>query len=148
MAEQNEKRTTRARGTSRGTVHPRSDSGKTGEGVDKVDFRGYVNLTLNDTDKRLFDEWLSNVEAVAGGINTVIEGGYRLSVSFDKRHDCFTGSLYCQVPGEANAGYSLSIKGGDVFTAIQRVFFVHLVVLGGQWPTADNKAPYNPDDWT
>lgn len=131
----------------RGSTAPKRSSNYTGSGQQKVEFRGYVNVTLNDTDKAGFKGFIGREGHYEGCLATLIQGGYKVSISFDKYHDCFSGNLYCQLPDHANAGYCLAIKGGDPFTALARAVFVHYEVLNEVWRSEREQTAYNEDTW-
>lgn len=119
--------------TKKASVVHKTDSAKTGAGKLKVEWKGYVNIDLTSTEKEGMVGWEASVDLWGNILPSILDSSYVLSVSFDSYHDCFVAGLYCQWTEHDNAGYKLTMRGADPYTALVRVIFVHDVVLGGNW---------------
>lgn len=129
----------------RGNAVRKEDSDQTGRGKAKVQWRGYVNLTLNQSDKERIKEienWQQWTDQMA---ESAIREGYTLKERYDSYNQCVVSQLYCEVESSPNAGWCLSMRGDDWFTARFRVLFTHYVILSGVWPVGLEVRGYDGD---
>lgn len=114
-------------------------------GAARPPFKGFVNYTPTSDDKRGFDDYLASGHDPILELDRVLDAGIKLSVSLDKTNVAAVASLYDNNPKSPSAGYVLSSRGGDAFTAIRRVIFLHLVILESDWLDAVDST--DPDAW-
>jgi hypothetical protein len=126
------------------TTVPQKHSTVTAKKKQKVEWRGYVDYTLKDSDKAMFLEWASGKDVWDNEVPSLVEDGYKVSVSHDSYHSTCIGTIYCPIAGHENAGWCLTARHSDPGTAIYRVVFLHFIVLEGNWNTEDT---YSDDNW-
>lgn len=105
-------------------------------GKSRVAFRGYVNYTPNEQDKAQLKEMLSGGWDAWGEITDILTGGYKISISWDGYHDCFSAALYCTDEGNGNSGWNLPARASDPYSALVRAIFLHVYILSGDWSGA------------
>lgn len=103
------------------------------ERLDNVAFKGYVNVSLTEAEKRRFVAWLNDRDLYANALVAAIRSGHKLSIDFQAREDAFRASLYCQNANLPQAGYCLSIFASEHGRAIEKLLYIHAEVLGGDW---------------
>lgn len=111
----------------------KTDSPKTGRGKKKVEWKGYVNLSLTDGQKAGFSAWIVGTEIWENAVPTLIEGGYVVSIAYDDYNQSVVAGLYCVNPDDPNAGWKLTARGEYPDVALSRVVYIHLVLLEGNW---------------
>ncbi len=126
--------------------HPRSSSNFTGRGKQKVKFAGYVNWQLTAQHKVSYLAWLETKPDIDDLIARVLETAHDLKVRYDDYNQCFAAQLYCTDGKHENAGWCLSMRGGDYYEAIRRLLFVHCVALEEVW-TAEEEDGWQDDNW-
>lgn len=119
---------------------------KTASGKTKVEWKGYVNFSLNDSDKRKAEEYRGNPDWLDTAASHVCEEDYKLSVSYDNYNDCIVASLYCKRAGSPNAGYCLTARASHWYEAIFRVLYVHYVALDEDW-NAQKEEGWDDSQW-
>lgn len=130
----------------RKTNQQKKDDGHTAKGKQRVKWQGYVNYTPTEQDRAGLSA------AIDGGFDAehesmqIMREGYRLSMGFDEYHGCYSASLYCQNSSSTNAGWNLSVRATDPFTAFTRLVYLHVYVLGGDWNTAQSGG-WSDENW-
>lgn len=109
----------------------------------RAKFMGYVNYSPSEGDKRELREFLQDGQRPSDDLADILLNGYRLNVSWDSYNSSFSASLYCTDVESPNAGWTLSQRAGNVDAALERVIFVHVHVLHGDWSVASRKT----DEW-
>ena len=127
-------------------VRPKKGSAKKADSKKKVEFKGYVNWTLNPSHKQAFTQWLETGIDIDDLIDGVVEAGYSLKVRYDTYNQCISAGLYCEDANSPNAGWNLSMRASTSGKAMLRVLFVHLVALDQMWETSDQKT-WDDDAW-
>lgn len=136
----------RRNGSSSPSTSPKSDSPLTGKGKQKVEWKGYVNWTLSEQHKATFKKWLETEPKIDELIQKVTEDGYDLKIRYDAYNACMSAQLYCTNVLDGNAGWCLSMRSSDWYTAVLRVLYVHFVALEEVW--SDNSAAgWTDDNW-
>lgn len=67
-------------------------------------------------------------------INALVEAGYKLSISADKRTDAVAVWLSPIEDSNPNFGYVLSARGPDVLSALSVAIYKHYTKFDGVWP--------------
>lgn len=122
----------------------RSDSPRTGRGKTKVPFKGYVNWSMDRIDKKLYKEWSNGRNIFEDEVPTVIDSGYKLSLSYDEYNQACVASLYCQDKKSGNAGWCLTARAAEPYESLLRLLYLHFVCLEQAWP--DETSP-SGDGW-
>lgn len=130
----------------RGSSVKKSDSSTTGRGKPKVEWQGYVNVELNKQDKDEITKIKNPAEYVDTVVTDLVANGYSMKVRYDDYNQCFAASFYCENSADPNAGWCLSMRGNDWFTALFRLCFVHGTLLSGTWNTSVGTG-WKDDQW-
>lgn len=123
------KRKTDSDGNAIGQSRPKTDKVRA---ADTREFKGWVNVHLDDKQKLAFDTWWQNQDFNAM-LDRLVNSAYRLSVYWDDYNETYAASLTCWNPTTDQCGYSLSMRGSDSITAIWRVLYTHYQVCQENW---------------
>lgn len=93
----------------------------------------FVNWSLNPEEKSACKAWDLSREDYANAIGGLIEGGYKVTVSYDSFRSCFTASIVPTKDAKSNQGYILTGKGSDPLKAIKQVLYIHYHIMGEEW---------------
>lgn len=93
----------------------------------------FVNWALSAEDKTACKEWELSVDDYSDAIGSLIEGGYKVTVSYDDFRSCFTASIVPTKDAKSNQGYILTGKGSNPLKAIRQVLFIHYRIMGEEW---------------
>jgi len=131
------------------TFSGKTDTKWTANGTPKVDWKGYLNVNLTDWHKKDYAERLGKGQTFTGSqdVMDLLQNGYTLKVAFDEKNKAYNATLYCQAVGSAHAGYALSARASDHISAMERVCYIHMVVLEGQWITPEEKEGWDDSRW-
>lgn len=129
----------------KGNAQRKPDSQVSAAGNKKVEWKGYVNYTPNDSDKRQLIEFQSNWDKVMSIWATIETDGYTIKSGYDERNDVHYATMFCQDEKNPNAGWALSQRAPDPLSAIVRVLYVHEICFEGNWG-GEHKAGYS-DLW-
>jgi hypothetical protein len=99
---------------------------------DKTEFRGFVNVRLNDQVKAGFGAWSKESDGLFF-VEDFIREGYKLSITHEPDNDVFLVTAFCTAVESPNRGYIVSSRAGDVHKAIQRLGYYVLEVLPPEW---------------
>lgn len=105
----------------------------TSTSVAKVDWKGYVNPTLTPAQKAGYAAWRNDPDIYAKTLETTLRDGFKLSINYFPRESAFQASLYCTNPDYPEAGFCMSVFGGDIETATHKLIYIHVAVLKGDW---------------
>lgn len=83
----------------------------------KVDFRGFLPVTLNSEERRFVKDNPLSEEDINQFIRDAVFNGYKFSASWHGGQDCYTVTLYGNKRGHPDAGYAMSIRHRDFVTA-------------------------------
>jgi len=99
-------------------------------------FRGFVDVKLSDVQRDAFSSWDVHDEELYEIVATVVQGGFKLSTTYNSGNDTFTATLTGQNgTGDAD-GYSMSSFAPDWYNALRLLVFKHTVILEGDWARA------------
>lgn len=99
----------------------------------KVEWKGYVNIPLDEADKRHYFEWCSQGSLLEELREGVLKSGFKLSTDWQADKGAFRSSLYCQNSERAEAGYTISMWAGTAVEAELRLLYVHAVKAEFSW---------------
>lgn len=112
----------------------------------RVEWKGYISPTLDQSEKRVYAEWRANPAQGDKAIERAVHAGYKISVDFQPREGAYRAGLYCQDANSPNAGWCLTCFAGDWYEAACRVVFMHFEILGCDWTKVAGKSGWK-DDW-
>ncbi len=109
----------------------------------KFEFKGFVNYDLSDAEKERLSELDLEVEfPLASQISDAVGDRYKVTLSYDVGHSCYTASL-TDVNGFRDAfGYILTGRGKSMHHAWAALMYRHLYVFPDGWEVKPpEKAP-------
>lgn len=109
-------------------------------------WHGWVNVTLTDDAKKQWFKWSQVPENFYGAFDALVRDGYKVTVKYEDDKDAFSAFVTPAARDHSNAGWGLSQRAGDPFTAVHRVVYVHAVVLAGDWDGYKTPVGWS-DDW-
>lgn len=131
------------------TYSSKPDSKWTANGAPKVEWKGYLNVNLTDWHKNDYKERVSKGQSFLASqdVMDLLQNGYTLKVGYDEKNKAYQATLYCQQVGSDHAGYALAARASDHVSAMERVAYIHMVVLEGVWITPEEKDGWNDERW-
>lgn len=106
----------------------------------EVDF---IQVELSKEQKDALKKWDVKLETTIDSLDRLIVDGFKLSVSFDRVHDCAIASLTSPKNDNGDRQQCLVARGPNYLGALRAIAFKHHVVLEGEWSGIANK--YDPD---
>lgn len=96
----------------------------------------FVDIKLSDADKAHFkQQYAENAPELFDALVTLVEGGYKLTISGDERNACFISSLTCKHEADDNYGYVLTSRSDDLYECMLLGAFKHIYLCkDGVWP--------------
>lgn len=129
-----------------GNAQQKQDSNTTSSGKQKVKFNGYVNYTPTEQDKHELRELLAAGHDLLDELYDEVADNYKLSIMWDSYHQSFAATLYAMDANCVNAGWTLSQRANDPWSAVSRLLYVHLRVFERDWTSAISGAK-KVDEW-
>lgn len=127
-----------------GKAKPAGKSGGLGEGYD-AQFIGYINLTLSQEQKDMFDAWVASA-ASSEQFEAFVADGVNVSVKFEPRSGGFLASATQRRVGSPNAGLCVTARGRNASVALWRcVYSVTILSRAERWTDVQPLA--DPDRW-
>lgn len=116
---------------------------------ERVDFVGFVNVNLTDTQRAAWAAWHQQGEEVDDAIQDITDGVGKLSLSYDTRQGCFICSLFVTGAGRPDAGLILTMRGDHWYKALSRTAFVFALVCDGDLTTKQvaRSGGFNDDEF-
>lgn len=105
----------------------------------------FVNINLTDDQKQTIKAAVWTVELQDDAFGRLLDGGYKCTIKFDDRNDCFAAWLI-PPPKDKNKGLILSGRGSTPTKALKQLYYLHFVVLEGDWNTAQDQRATALDD--
>ena len=108
--------------------------------------RSFVRYDLDEKERHLCKQWLDGTADVDEPLREFLGLGYRISVSYDPNHTCF--SAFATVDDVANKNNTLVLpgRGSTALKAIKQVLFKHYELFAGKWPPSDDPLANQPID--
>lgn len=107
------------------------------------EWKGFVNLKLNEEQKALFLSWDVHDDDVWLLFTGLLTEGYKISSSYNGQNSTYNVLLTCNNPSSPNAGFGLSAYSPNWYNAVRLALFKHEVIFQGVW---DLKKAQSPDD--
>jgi len=102
----------------------------------RVAFKGYINYTPTAIDKAGLRAELAAGNRPSDRLADFILSGLRFGCSFDAYHSAFSATFYDTNLDSPSAGYTLVARADTVWSAIERLCYLHAHVFSGDWSTA------------
>lgn len=84
----------------------------------KVEFKGFLAVTLNKQEKQYVKDNPLDSSEITEFFRTASFYGYKISISWQQVQDCYTITAYGTRDGHDDAGYALSLRHRDFITAV------------------------------
>jgi len=104
-------------------------------GKDKSQFGDYkfVSHRLSADEKRAFDAWHIDAEAILKRVMVLVDMAYKVSVSLDFYNHTTQASLTCNEVKSPDSHWILVARAPDAMTALALLIFKHDVLMDGDW---------------
>ena len=100
-------------------------------------WRGFVACELTESDRLRLKSWrVDNEERVWDRFYTLVDDGYKLSLSYDSHGNAYVASMTGKATGTGNDGLTLSGRGGTLHNAVSSLVFKHEILLERDWSGA------------
>lgn len=111
---------------------------KTTKATWQVDF---IDWRLSTDEKKFFlAELAKNSSVFLDRLSSLLEKNYKVSLSFDEAHMTYIASLTPRDEDDVNAGYCLTSRSDDPFTALSIGLYKHFWLCDdGDWDAAKRK---------
>lgn len=97
-------------------------------------WHGFVNITLNKSDKKEFLQWhASNVENYSELFGGLIETGHKVSYKWDDKSECYLVSVTGETDQCLNQGWCMTSRSPDVLEVLWLALYKHYKVCDGDW---------------
>jgi len=116
-----------------------------GNGSAQAEWRGYINVNLDASQKAQFDDWM-RTDDPWDTMLSVVTSGAQISVKYNPDGGGFLASVTQRNPGHVNAGLAITARGSEPGKAMFRALFL-VAVLGVDVDWAAGKSPADPDRW-
>lgn len=125
---------------------PRAKPGAgSGGAKDDAEFRGYINLSLNDEEKLAWAAWSVTAD-VWECLDAQVGQGVNIAVKRERGAGGYVASATQRDPSSPNAGLCVTARGKAAGIALTRVLWC-LTVLGRSDHWEDTQPLANPDRW-
>lgn len=128
----------KSKGSTKRTLATHANSG--------YQWHGFVNVSLTDAVKKKWFDWAARPEQFFAALEQMIRDGYKVTIKHEERTDAFSAFVTPASGEHQNSGWGLSERAGDPYTALNRVVYIHAVVLGGDWDSYKFETGY-ADTW-
>lgn len=97
-------------------------------------FKGFINRVLTSDEKDSFKVWSCDDHDLWLVLQTDIQQGYKVSVSYNEQNDTFNATYMCNDEKSPNYGWCLTAFAPEWYTAIRSLVFKHNEILQCEWP--------------
>lgn len=104
---------------------------------------GFLDYRLTDDELAGLDDWKPTTAEVWERVDALIEGGYRLALSYNAQFKVATCTIMDDDGARKGGGYGLSSSDADGAMALKAALYKHFEVLGGSWDSLLD-APLSP----
>lgn len=133
--------------TKRKSPVPAYSNGGRNNSLPTVPWQGFINVHLSDAVKKKAAEYWQQQDFLAVTVARSLEQGYRITLKYEPNSQSFSAFMTHTDPQHKDAGWGLSERAGDWVKALQRIMYIHHVVLDGDWDNAKQLALPGLDDW-
>jgi len=111
------------------------------------ELKGFVACDLTKEVKEQGKVWVTdNAPNLGAKVEALVSDGYKVSLSFDRVHDCYQASCTCTDAENGDYGFCLTARAPDVWSSLGMLLFKHYVVLDGEWASRAASASTS-DKW-
>jgi hypothetical protein len=93
----------------------------------------FVRCELDKETKDKVKSWDPKFEATLDAVDQMVTDGYKVSISYDKYHDCVGCFVTHPDPAHKNHGQCLTARGPNYLSALKVLVFKHFQILDGEW---------------
>jgi hypothetical protein len=93
----------------------------------------FVNWSLSPDEKAACKAWELSLEDYDEALLTLVEAGYKSTVSYDDFRSCFTASIVPTKTAKSNQGYILTGKGSTPLKSVKQVLYIHYHIMAEEW---------------
>lgn len=102
-------------------------------GNEKSKWRGFVEVDLKEEDKKAIKKRKWSAADCMAYLEELAKHNYKVSISLDTNNDAYIVSATGK---DENAGWTMSQRHGNLWTAINAHAYAHLEVTFGDWEQA------------
>lgn len=107
----------------------------------------FVNWSLSQEEKAACKSWVLSLEDFDNALATLIEAGYKTTLSYDSFRTCYTCSIVPTKDAKSNQGYILTGKGSTATKALKQALYTHFHIMAEEWASYSTaKAQEELDD--
>jgi len=99
----------------------------------KIEWKGYLNVNLDNDDAKTFDEWETQRLFSIADVAILVDNGYKFSLNWDTHHNGFVASLFSSSPKLAWTGWTLTAWAESSEDAMRLLFFKHYILCEEDW---------------
>lgn len=113
-----------------------SKSGQSRRKNAEWEWKGFVNFSLGNTDKKNVKKRADSLSALLYELYDVLEEGYEVKLSYDDKSSCASVMVIGKQCPEFNRGWAMSCRHSDLGIAIAGVLYQHSDLSGDshEWP--------------
>lgn len=104
---------------------------------------GFLDYRLTEDELSGLDEWSPTTAEIWERVDALIEGNYRLALSYNAQFKVATCTIMDDDAARKGGGYGLSSSDADGAMALKAALYKHFDVLGGSWDSLLD-APLTP----
>lgn len=93
----------------------------------------FINYELNKAQTAELKAQPNDANKLFASLEGLINDGYKLTVKYDERNECFASFLFAPDDGGANSGFILTGRGSSCVKAVKQLLYKHFVCLPNGW---------------
>jgi hypothetical protein len=93
----------------------------------------FINWSLSDDERAACKAWALSLEDYDNALISLVEAGYKITISYDNYRSCFTCSVVATPDAKSNQGYILAGKGSTPLKAAKQALYIHFHIMGEDW---------------
>lgn len=93
----------------------------------------FINVPLSKEQKAEIKDWLNSFEEIDDALLKTCEAGYKITIRYDDRNECFAAWLAPIDAGHVNAGFILSGRGSTPLKSLKQAYYIHAHLFEGDW---------------
>jgi len=109
-------------------------------------WQGWVNVSLPAGAKAQWMAWAQEPDKFFSALSAMLSDGYKITLKWEENNATYSSFATPADASHVDAGWGLSERAGDPYTALNRLVYIHAVVLGGDWSPYKTPVGWN-DKW-
>jgi hypothetical protein len=93
----------------------------------------FINYNLDAAEKKACKEWSLTLEDFDDAFSKLAEAGYKVTIRYDERGECFAAWLIPASDHPRNAGAILAGRGSTSLKAVKQALYIHHVIFDEDW---------------